>query len=147
VRRASEERIGRLEGADMNHRMMLGALASLCCWLWAGVAHGECTSPGFHPGSSNTFCNGCRYEGSLIVTHDQACERPYKPNPNGRVIEFLGNRVVQRAKHGIAGASGNTFAYQPTKGYVGPDDFVVEVAYRQDRDVGKFFVHFAVTVQ
>ena len=83
----------------------------------------------------------------MAVVRDQACERPYRPGPNTPTIEFLGNRVVQRAKHGIAGASGSTFAYQPSKGYVGPDDFAVEVAYRQGGSAGKFVVHFSVTVQ
>jgi len=54
---------------------------------------------------------------------------------------------VRRAKHGIAGANGSTFADQPSKGYVGPDDFAVEVTYRQGRDNGKFVVQFAVAVQ
>jgi len=35
----------------------------------------------------------------------------------------------------------------PTKGYVGSDDFVVEVSYRQQATDGKFRVHFSVTVQ
>ena len=113
--------------------------------LLGGAAHGECTSPGFN--TSGSFCNNCVYEGSMVVTHDQACERPYRPNPNMPVIAFLSNRVVQRAKHGIAGANGTTFAYMPTKGYVGSDDFVVEVSYRQQATDGKFRVHFSVTVQ
>lgn len=83
----------------------------------------------------------------MVVVRDQACERPYRPNPNAPGVSFFGNRVVQRAKHGIAGANGSTFAYQPSKGYVGPDDFAVEVTYRQGRDNGKFVVHFAVAVQ
>ena len=124
----------------------LGVFASVCCWLWAGVAHGECNSPGFNR-SPNGFCNGCRYEGSMVVTRDTACERPYRPYSGGRAVEIVSNRIVQRARHGIAGASGNTFAYQPQKGYVGTDDFLVEVAYRQDKEAGKFFVHFTVTVQ
>jgi len=124
----------------------LGVFASVCCWLWAGVAHGECNSSYFNP-SPNGFCNGCRYESRMIVTRDTACERPYRPFATGRIVEIVSNRVVQRARHGIAGASGNTFAYRPEKGYVGPDEFVVEAAYRQDKDAGKFYVHFTVTVQ
>jgi hypothetical protein len=130
----------------MSRRTTLGALASVCCCLWAGVAHGECNSPGFNRSPSG-FCNNCRYEGSMVVTHDTACERPYRPHTSGRTVQIVSNRVVQRARHGIAGASGNVFAYKPEKGYVGSDDFTVEVAYRQDNEAGKFFVHFAVTVQ
>ena len=63
------------------------------------------------------------------------------------MVEFFGNRIVQRAKHGIAGANGTTFAYQPSKGYTGTDDFAVEVDFRQGKETGKFVVHFAVTVQ
>ena len=129
----------------MSKPVTLGVLASVGC-LWAGVAHGECNSPGFNP-SPNGFCNGCRYEGSMVVTRDTACERPYRPYATGRLVQIVGNRVVQRARHGIAGASGNTFAYKPENGYVGPDDFMVEVAYRQENQSGKFFVHFTVTVQ
>ena len=112
--------------------------------LLGSAAHAECTSPGFN--TSGNFCNNCVYEGSMVVSHDQACERPYRPGPNNS-MEFLGNRIVQRARHGIAGASGTVFAYQPAKGYVGPDDFVVEVSYRQRAEAGKFRVHFSVTVQ
>jgi hypothetical protein len=35
----------------------------------------------------------------------------------------------------------------PSKGYVGPDDFVVEVTYRQQTADGEFRVHFSVTMQ
>jgi hypothetical protein len=111
---------------------------------FVGAAHAECTSPGFNP--SGHFCNGCAYQGTMIVTRDQACERPYRPNGN-TPIQFLGNRVVQRARHGVAGVNGTTFAYMPGKGYTGSDDFTVEVNYRQQGDAGKFRVHFTVTVQ
>jgi hypothetical protein len=126
----------------MNKTVLIAA----CCCLWAVAARAECNSPGFNPSPSG-FCNNCRYEGSMTVTRDTACERPYRPYSGGRAVQIVSNRVVQRARHGIAGASGNTFAYKPATGYVGPDDFTVEVAYRQDNEAGKFFVHFAVKVQ
>lgn len=113
--------------------------------LFVSAARAECTSPGFNPTSS--WCNGCTYEGSMAVLRDQPCERPYRPARTSAPIEFLNNHVTQRAKHGIAGVEGNTFAYAPAKGYVGPDDFTVMMNYRLGKDVGKFFVHFAVTVQ
>ncbi len=75
---------------------------------------------------------------------DETCERVYHPR---FLAELLSNRVVRRAKHGIAGANGNTFAYSPFKGYVGPDDFTVEVGYRQGTEVGKFLVHWNIVVQ
>ena len=39
----------------MSKRMTLGALASICCWLWAGVAHGECNSSYFNPSPNQVF--------------------------------------------------------------------------------------------
>jgi hypothetical protein len=108
------------------------------------LAHAECTSPGFNPGRD--FCNNCRYEATLAIGRDQACHRPYRP-VGPTPAQILGNRVVQRAKHGIAGTNGNMFAYQPSKGYAGPDDFAVEVSYKQGSETGKFVVHFTVTVQ
>src|SRR5262245_3417783 len=53
--------------AAMAKPATLGVFASVCCWLWAGVAHGECNSSYFNP-SPNGFCNGCRYESRMVVT-------------------------------------------------------------------------------
>src|SRR4051812_11183645 len=83
--------------------------------LLGQAARAECTSPGFN--TSGVFCNNCAYEGSMTVRRDQPCERPYRPNPNAPVVSFQGNRVVQRARHGVAGVNGTTFAYMPEKGY------------------------------
>ena len=129
---------------------MLSRAGTLCLLVpgFLGVSFGqalaECTSPGFNPGRD--FCNNCRYEAVLTVGRDQACERPYRPNGPAHA-SIVGNRVVQRAKHGIAGVNGNVFAYQPNKGYAGSDDFTVEVNYHQGNETGKFFVHFSVAVQ
>ena len=124
-------------------------VATLCAtWFTCALAaQADCLSPGFN--TSGTFCNGCKYEGSMTMARDQTCERAYHPPPQTKDIppEFLSNRVVQRAKHGVAGANANSFAYAPSKGYVGQDDFVVEVAYRQGKDTGKFSVHWHVVVQ
>jgi hypothetical protein len=65
--------------------------------------------------------------------------------PKNRGIAAVGQLTSFRTV--IAGANGITFAYQPSKGYVGPDEFAVEVAYRQGREPGKFVVHFSVVVQ
>ena len=119
----------------------------LALWLVMPTAgHAECVSPGFNP--SGSFCNGCKYEGAMSMSRDQTCERVY--NPGGAAINpmsILSNHVIQRARHGIAGANGNTFAYSPNKGFVGTDEFVVEVAYKQGNENGKFTVHWNVTVQ
>ncbi len=84
----------------------------------------------------------------MSMARDQTCARVY--NPGGAAVKpmsILSNRVIQRARHGIAGANGNTFAYSPNKGFVGTDEFVVEVAYKQGSENGKFTVHWNVTVQ
>ena len=107
-------------------------------------AFAQCQSPGFNP--SGSFCNGCSYEGTMLVVRDQACERPYRPR--GPIpVEILGHRLIKRAAHGIAGLHGTTFAYAPTKGFVGQDEFTIEVSYRQGTERGKFYVHWTVTVQ
>jgi hypothetical protein len=135
---AGRKEMGMLSRSDL---LCLHVLGFLVISLVPALA--ECTSPGFNPGGD--FCNNCRYEAVLTVGRDQACERPYRPNGPAHAA-ILGNRVVQKAKHGIAGINGNVFAYQPSKGYAGSDDFTVEVNYRQGNETGKFFVHFAVTV-
>jgi hypothetical protein len=130
---------------------LLLSLAATMSVLLPAVARAACVAPGYNP--SGSFCNGCRYEGSMIVSRDDVCERPNTPNPGGggasalSVLEFLGERITQRAKHGIAGASGNTMAYAPAKGYVGRDEFTVEVEFRQGQQTGKYLVHWNVTVQ
>ena len=114
--------------------------------LPAAGAHAACVSPGFNPYASH-FCNGCRYEGTMSMARDETCERVYQPGPRMGPIDFLGHRVVQRAKHGIAGLNGKTFAYQPGKGYVGTDEFAIEVNYRDGGNTGRFTVHWNVTVR
>ena len=120
-------------------------------WLVMPTAgHAECVSPGFNP--SGRFCNGCRYEGAMSMSRDQTCERVYTPGgaPGATPTtpaSIVSNHVIQRARHGIAGANGNTFAYSPNKGFAGTDEFVVEVAYKQGSENGKFTVHWNVTVQ
>ena len=118
----------------------VGVLAAL---LFSTISlHATCISPGFNP--SNNFCNGCRYEAQMIVTRNEACHRPYRaPAP----IEQTDHRVVKRALHGIAGLNGNTFAYMPNKDFVGKDDFLIEVLFRQNQHYVRFFVHWNVTVQ
>ena len=113
--------------------------------LPAVSAHATCISPGFNPGVPH-FCNGCRYEGTMRMARNETCERPYRPSP-GMVVQFLSHRLVQHAKHGIAGLNGTTFAYQPAKGFSGTDDFAIEVNYRDSNNTGKFTVHWNIDVQ
>jgi hypothetical protein len=123
------------------------ALASVAAAAWllsAALVHAECIAPPFNP--SGNFCNGCRYEGAMGTSRDQPCERPYVQGGNV-VVELRNHRISQRAKHGIAGVSGLAMAYTPDKGFVGKDDFTVEVDFRQGTASGKFYVHWNVTVQ
>jgi hypothetical protein len=108
------------------------------------LVHAECLAPGFNP--SGQFCNGCRYQATMTTSRDQVCERPYRPNGTP-TVQILGHRVIQRAKHGVGGINGLTMAYAPGKGFVGKDEFTVQVDYRQGPDMGKFTVHWNVTVQ
>jgi hypothetical protein len=83
----------------------------------------------------------------MVTKQNQPCERSYFQNNLTEIISFTGNHVVQRAKHGIAGTTGNGLAYSPAKGYVGPDDFKVAVDFANRAGPGKFFIHFNVTVE
>jgi hypothetical protein len=123
------------------------ALAAAAAWvLPVAAAHAQCVAPPFNP--SGNFCNGCRYEGIMGTSRDQPCERPYNQGGNMTIaLELRNHRIVQRAKHGIAGVSGLAMAYTPDKGYVGKDDFLVEVDFRQGTASGKFYVHWNVTVE
>jgi hypothetical protein len=122
-----------------------GIIVSLAWLALTLPARATCVAPPFN--SSQSLCNGCRYEGGMRMLRDEVCERGYTPPMNGPAIEIIGNRVVQRAKHGVAGVSGTVIAYAPAKGYAGKDEFTVEVAFRQNRETGKFTVHWDVTVQ
>src|SRR5438105_10714539 len=119
-----------------NRRMIIRiatlTLAAAVGWLVPASAQAACVAPGYNP--SGSFCNGCRYEGTMSMSRDQVCERPNTPGAMGssslNTLAFISERITQRAKHGIAGASGNTVAYAPAKGYVGKDEFTMEVEYR-----------------
>src|SRR5690349_956463 len=107
----------------------------------AGAAWGECVSPGL---LSMVWCNNCRFEGAMVTGRDEPCVRAFNPNnANSRgsqVAELLAARISQKAKHGVAGSNLNSFAYAPAKGFVGRDDFVVEVSYRQNTEAGKVYI-------
>jgi hypothetical protein len=97
------------------------------CWLISGAcARAECSSPILY---AMTWCNDCRTDGTLAVNRDQPCERPFRPRATDNV-ELIGVRVSERSKHGVAGSNGTMIAYSPSKGFVGRDDFVIEIRYR-----------------
>jgi len=131
----------------MRMNLRIGALAlAPAAWLLVAAAHAECVAPGFNP--AGNFCSGCRYEGNMSMSRDQPCERPYNQGGNMTVaLELRGHRIIQRAQHGVAGVSGLAMAYMPAKGYVGKDEFTVEVDFRQGQATGKFYVHWNVVVQ
>jgi hypothetical protein len=121
------------------------ALAVIASVLMAGSADAACfVQPAF--GNTNP-CNNCSYESGIVTTRDQACERGYSAAGGNVTAEFLSNKVVEHAKHGVAGTSGNGMAYMPAKGYAGPDDFKVAVDFKDRTGVGKFYIHFNVTVK
>ena len=113
--------------------------------LYATTARASCLSPPLM-GHGGKPCNGCRYEGTMSTTRGQACDRPWITDVSDTII-ITSNRVTQRAKHGIAGASSNTWAYQPAPGFVGTDDFTTEAHFKRDNEAGAFTVHWTVTVQ
>ena len=113
--------------------------------LCATAARAACLSPPLM-GHGGKPCNGCRYEGSMSTSPGQACDRPWITDASDTII-ITSNRVTQRAKHGIAGASSNTWAYQPAAGFVGTDDFTTEAHFKRDNETGSFTVHWTVTVQ
>jgi hypothetical protein len=123
---------------------MIGVIATLLVIAAESANAGPCMLVPSLKGSMP--CNNCRYEAALGVNRDQPCERTLSAVLMGD-LQYLGNRITQRAKHGIAGISGNALAYLPAKGYVGPDDFDLVMDYRNNREVGRYFVHFTVTVQ
>jgi hypothetical protein len=132
---------------------MVSRLVALSAGLAAlGVlpapAVADCSAPGFNP--SNKFCDGCSYEAYMTLGRDQVCVRPYLANGNANsnsMLQIYDHRLLQHAKHGIAGLNATTMAYSPAKGFVGSDDFLIEVLYRETGHYGKFKVHWNVSVQ
>ena len=113
--------------------------------LGASAARAECVSPPLL-GHGGKPCNGCRYEGSMSTSRGQSCDRPWIIDSSDTMV-ITANRVTQRARHGIAGASTNTWAYQPAPGFSGTDDFTTEVHFKRGGEAGSFTVHWTVTVQ
>ena len=120
--------------------------ATITCFV-ATTASADCYMPALNTPAG--YCDGCRYEGTMDLHKNETCERVLGiPKGNYTVdAEYLSSRIVERAKHGIAGANGTTIAYQPAKDYVGADDFVMEMSFRQNGKAGKFTVHYAAMVR
>jgi hypothetical protein len=99
---------------------------------------------------TNSFCDGCKYQASILVSRNETCER-YNAQPAlghaAIIVEFIDGRIAERAKHGVAGANGNVVAYKPDKDYVGSDEFVKEVVFRQNGKLGRYQVRYFVTVK
>jgi hypothetical protein len=97
---------------------------------------------------SGGFCDGCQYVASIVLSRNETCERySVTPQRSAIVIALIDSRIDVRAKHGIAGANGNMVAYEPDKDYVGPDEFVKEVVFRQNDKLGRFKVRYLITVK
>ena len=128
----------------MNWRL-LGIAAVIPCVL-AATASATCLMPLLK--TDNRYCDGCRYEGTIGLNHNETCERVSQvPQILGLDYQYVDSRIIQRAKHGIAGANGATIAYQPAKDFVGTDDFVMEMTYRENGKLGKYTAHYVVTVK
>ena len=131
-------------------------LSSVAAWLLFGAVWGATISTaraecnvGWFAEVTNGYCDGCQYKGTIDTGRNQDCERAFQ-QPGVRKNEdvvYLGARILQRAKHGIAGASGATVAYHPNKDFVGTDQFVLEMSYKQNGKPGKFTARYDVNVK
>ena len=112
-------------------------------FLWPVHARAECTSAGI---TNFSFCNNCRATGVIAVDRDHTCERPLNPRANdGSQIDSV--RISRQAKRGRAGMNGYSLAFNPAKGFVGTDQFEIEVNWRRASEAGKVFITFDVTVR
>jgi hypothetical protein len=142
--RASRKYSKMTSSQKMNFPKMVGLTVTFIVMAVGSANAGQCILVPALKGAMP--CNNCKYEASLGVNRDQPCERTLSAVLMGD-LQYLGNRITQRAKHGVAGITGNALAYLPAKGYIGPDDFDLVMDYRNNKEVGKYFVHFTVTVQ
>jgi len=132
----------------MRMRSFAALLSMAVLWCLAlTTARAECNIPWF---VTTSYCDGCQYDGTITLNRNETCERAFQQpgarGPAGDVL-YLASRIIQRARHGIAGASGNVVAYRPAKDYVGTDDFVMKMTFNQYGKLGKFTTHYAVTVK
>ena len=111
--------VGDVKFDTLSNRILnYAGLASLAWLSLVSTAQATCNATGISWGG--IFCNGCRYESGMSVSRDEPCERTLGSSGSiGLAPEFLGSHIVQRAKHGVAGVNGTTFAYAPAKGYTG----------------------------
>ena len=102
------------------------------------------------PLGTNLPCDGCTYESGFSTRRDESCSASLQTAAGafkGSTLAYLDSRIIVRAKHGIAGTSGNGIAYSPNKGYIGQDDFVVEKAFQLNGRTGRYKIHYHVDVQ
>lgn len=113
---------------------LLGTAARACQWSYTPTASG--------------FCDQCQYEATISLSRNETCERSSVTQWGSNLItEYIDSRISVRAKHGVAGANGNVVAYQPSKDYVGNDEFTKESVYRQNGKLGRYSVRYSVTVK
>ena len=125
----------------MNFRA--ACLSAVLLVFCSSAARAECTSAAIE---GLVYCNDCRAKASIVVDKDRTCERPINPRASDGV-QFVSMRISRQARRGRAGTSGYTVAYNPAKGFAGPDQFEVEVNWRRPPDAGKVFITFDVTVR
>lgn len=107
----------------------------------AGPARADCAISGF-----NWFL-GQDVAARIEVRSGEPCLKSVGLNSGAASVASL--RIVQRARHGVAGVSGrSTYAYKSDPGYIGPDAFIVEIVGERARGGGaaKTRITFDVTV-
>lgn len=83
----------------------------------------------------------------MTVKSGEPCLRTVTLNSGAAAIDSL--RVVEKARHGLAGISGRSnYAYRSNPGFVGRDSFVVEIAGEKSRGgKGRTRITVEVTVE
>ena len=107
----------------------------------AGPARADCAISAFR------WFLGQDVDARIEVRSGEPCLKSVGLNAGAASVASL--RIVQRARHGVAGVSGrSTYAYKSNPGYVGPDAFVVEIAGERARGGGaaRTRITFDVTV-
>jgi hypothetical protein len=99
---------------------------------------------------SVSYCDGCVNRFALQVDRNTPCSRAFVTGAGrARGIATISDyRVVRPARHGIGGVNGPSFAYAPSKDFVGTDNFAVELIYGSfNGAVSRVTVEVTVTVR
>src|SRR5579871_492973 len=117
-----------MKESDKMGRTLPGIVVGVATiWSTLPTAAATCYATGFSAATGG-YCDGCQYHGVLTTGRNEPCDKQFQQPGSGAAadIVYLGARISQKAKHGLAGAGGNAVAYRPDKDYVGSDEFTVE---------------------